>query len=120
LPDLRRIVNDVQKFSVTGTLKIKDEVSTDFVQKIFKDIVNRKDVASIRKEIISNEKSFSNDYRQFLKELFEIIFNSDLEQETKANCLLIVAKSMETDAFVVDKEINCFSALINLSRNILQ
>jgi len=118
LPDVRRIINDVQKFSVNGSLQIKNETSLEFVTQIFEKIVQRYDLVKIRKEIIENEKNFSNDYRNLLKQLFEVIFNSDLNYETKTNMMLVVSKGMELDAFVIDKEINCFTALINLSRNI--
>jgi DNA polymerase III delta prime subunit len=118
LPDLRRIINDIQKFSVTGTLKIKSEISTDFVRGVFESIRNKEDICAIRKHIIENEKCFSNDYRHFLKEMFEIVYSSDLSPEVKASCLLSISDSMYNDAIVVDKEINCFSALINLSHNI--
>ena len=116
LPDLRRIINDIQKYSVSGILQIRDEVSTEFVNNIFNKIRERKDLMAIRKEIIENEKEFSNDYRQFQKILFECIFHSDLESTKKANCLLIVSESMYADAFVIDKEINTFAMLIKLSR----
>lgn len=117
LPDLRRIINDIQKFSASGTLNIKNEVSTDFAKLIFTDIKDKKDICSIRKYIIENEKLFSNDYRQLLKELFEVVFNSDLSSVTKSSCLLVISDSLYQDAIVVDKEINCFSALIRLSQN---
>ena len=117
LPDMRRIINDIQKFSSSGILNIKNEVSSEFVKKIFKDIQKGKDVTLIRKEIIENEKQFSNDYRYFLKELFETVFNSEVEYSKKTDCLLVISHAMETDALVVDKEINCFSCIINLSRN---
>lgn len=118
LPDIRRIINDVQKFSVNGLLQIKNEVSTEFVKQIFDKIQNKYDLTKLRKEIIENEKNFSNDYRNFQKQLFEVIFNSDLNYELKTNLMLIVSKGMELDAFVVDKEINCFSTIITLSKNI--
>lgn len=118
LPDIRRIINDVQKFSVNGLLQIKNEVSTEFVKQIFDKIQNKYDLTKLRKEIIENEKNFSNDYRNFQKQLFEVIFNSELDYEKKTNLLLTVSKGMELDAFVVDKEVNCFTTLINLSRNI--
>jgi DNA polymerase III delta prime subunit len=117
LPDIRRILNDVQKFSITGTLEIKNDNCTDFATSILNSIVAKKDLCSLRKEIIENEKLFSNDYRNLLKQLFEAVFVSNLSQETKTNCLMIIAKGMESDAFVVDKEINCFSTLISLSRS---
>lgn len=116
LPDLRRIINDVQKFSSSGTLQIRNEVSSQFVDKLFSDILAKKDILKLRKEIIENEKHFSNDYRFLLKELFESIFKSDLHPEKKSDCLLLISEAMESDAFVVDKEINCFAALIRMCR----
>jgi DNA polymerase III delta prime subunit len=118
LPDLRRIVNDVQKYSSSGTLNIKNDCSTQFVEAIFNDIRNKKDIFAIRKTIIENEKQFSNDYRHLLKEMFEIVFKTDLTHDCKTSALLTLSKGLELDAFVVDKEINCFTALLNLYRNI--
>lgn len=118
LPDIRRIVNDIQKFSVNGKLNIKNDVSTTFVARVLKKIIDKHDLCALRKEIIENEKSFSGDYRSFLKQLFELIYEQPLSSETKSDCLLLIAKGMESDAFVVDKEINCFSTLINVSRSI--
>jgi len=118
LPDLRRIVNDVQKYSSSGTLNIKNDCSTQFVEAIFNDIRNKKDIFAIRKTIIENEKQFSNDYRHLLKEMFEIVFKTDLTHDCKTSALLTLSKGLELDAFVVDKEINCFTALLNLYHNI--
>jgi DNA polymerase III delta prime subunit len=118
LPDLRRIINDAQKFSVTGTLQIKNDVSTEFAQSIVDMLMSKKSLADIRKYVIENEKEFSNDYRQLQKEIFEVIFSSSIKEENKTNCLLAISKGLEMDAFVVDKEINCFTTLINLSRSI--
>jgi DNA polymerase III delta prime subunit len=118
LPDLRRIVNDIQKFSASGVLQIKDETATEFAESIFNYILDKKDLIVIRKYVIENEKMFSNDYRFLQKQLFEVIFNSNLPNEKKTDCLLIISKGMELDAFVIDKEINCFTMLINLFRSI--
>jgi DNA polymerase III delta prime subunit len=118
LPDVRRIINDIQKFSISGSLQIKNDTSITFVKQILDKITSKQDLVAIRKEIIENEKNFSNDYRNLQKQMFEVIFESQMDQETKTNCLLIVSKGLELDAFVVDKEINCFTTLINLYRNI--
>lgn len=115
LPDLRRIINDVQKYSVTGILQIRDEVSTEFVAAIFNKIKEGKDLMTIRKEIIENEKEFSNDYHHFLKEMFEIVYKSDITHDRKTSALLTISKHLTDEAFVVDKEINCFTALLKLS-----
>ena len=70
----------------------------------------------VRKEVIENERLFSNDYRSLLKQLFEIIYQSDVPYDAKTNLLLIVSKGMELDSVLIDKEINFFTTLINLSK----
>ena len=116
LPDVRRIVNDIQKFSVTGSLNIKVDVAFQFVENVFNKIRTKKSLTDIRKQIIENDKSFSNDYHSFLKQMFEIVFESDLSSDKKTENMLILSKAMESHAFVIDKEINCFAAIINLSK----
>lgn len=116
LPDIRRIINDIQKYSINGVLSIRNEISNEFVENIFRKLQSQSDLMSLRKEIIENEKSFSNDYRNLQKQLFEVVFKSNLKQETKTEALLTVSKGLEMDAFVIDKEINCFTTLLNLSK----
>ena len=116
LPDVRRIINDIQKFSVNGTLYIRNDSSVEYAAEIFSKLKKSCDIVKLRKEIIENEKNFSNDYKNLLRQLFETVFESNLKQELKAECLLVISKGMETDSFVIDKEINCFSVLINLAK----
>ena len=118
LPDVRRIVNDIQKFSTSGSLKIKNDSSTTFAKQILERITRKDDLVLIRREIIENEKSFSGDYRNLQKQLFEVIFECQMDSELKASLMLMVSKGMELDAFVIDKEINCFTTIINLFRSI--
>lgn len=116
LPDIRRIVNDIQKFSISGELKIKNDVSSDFVDSLYESLIKKDDLMKLRKYIIENEKCFSNDYRSLQKQLFEKVYSSNLPSEKKTNSLLVISKGLEMDAFVVDKEINSFTTLLNLSK----
>lgn len=116
LPDVRRIINDIQKFSICGELKIKNDVSSDFVDEIYESLIQKQDLMKLRKYVIENEKAFSNDYRSFQKQLFEKVYNSDLSAQKKTEALLVISKGLEMDAFVIDKEINSFTTLINLSK----
>lgn len=118
LPDMRRIINDIQKFSVTGTLEVRNNECSGFAKAIVAKILCKEDVMKLRKEVIEGEKFFSSDYRHLMKLIFEELFNSNLTYEQKSDLLLIVSSAMEKDAFVIDKEINFFSMLVNLSRNI--
>lgn len=118
LPDLRRIINDIQKFSIDGSLQIRATHTSDFAEEVFTKIKESSDPFVLRKFLIDNEKEFSNDYRQLQRELFDVVFGSDLDSELKATCLLHITRGLEMDAFVVDKEINCFSCMLNLHRSI--
>lgn len=118
LPDVRRIINDVQKFSYTGSLKIEKQASQDFIKQILEKILKKQDLTELRKEIIKNEKCFSNDYRLLMKHLFEAVYETSIEHDAKISMLLILSEGMQSDAIVIDKEINCFSALIKLYRSI--
>jgi len=118
LPDMRRIINDIQKFSVTGTLEVRNNECSGFAKAIVAKILCKEDVMKLRKEVIEGEKFFSSDYRHLMKLIFEELFNSNLTYDQKSNLLLIVSSAMEKDAFVIDKEINFFSMVVNLSRNI--
>lgn len=116
LPDLRRIVNDMQKFSVTGTLNIKNEDCSGFARVIVSKLLNKEDAMKLRKDIIEGEKLFSSDYRNLMKLIFEELFNYNLNYDLKGDLLLAAADSMESDAYVIDKEINFFAALLRMSR----
>lgn len=119
LPDVRRIINDIQKYSMSGTLQISDEQCSSYANKLYKKLLQQPELTNLRKYVIENEKEFSNDYRMLLKQLFECVFeDKTLSQQKKATSLLILAKGMESDAFVVDKEINAFASVINLCHNI--
>jgi DNA polymerase III delta prime subunit len=109
-PDLRRIINDLQKFSFTGTLIIKDNQAKGIANKIIDKIKTKVSPQELRKYIIEREQEFSGDYLQLLKEMFEVVFESD----SNANNLLIISEGMYKDAIVIDKEINWFSTCLKL------
>jgi replication factor C small subunit len=109
-PDLRRIINDIQKFSFTGTLMVKDNQAKGIANKVVEKIKVKVPPHELRKYVIEREQEFSGDYLQLLKEMFEVLFESD----TDANSLLVVSEGMYKDAIVIDKEINWFSTCLKL------
>jgi DNA polymerase III delta prime subunit len=113
-PDLRRIINDLQRYSYTGSLQIKTNDSQDFVKGIIHKIQNKTNINNVRKWVIENEQCFSGDYHFLLKEMFENIFQSDLSEECKTNNLLLISEHMYKDSIVLDKEINWFSCCLKL------
>jgi DNA polymerase III delta prime subunit len=114
-PDIRRIINDVQKFSFSGTLCIKSNQTRGLAEKVVQKLLSKGDVVELRKFVIEREQDFSSDYLQLLKEMFELIFNeSSIEQTIKSNYLLTVSDAMYKDSIVVDKEINWFSCCLKI------
>jgi replication factor C small subunit len=109
-PDMRRIINDIQKFSYTGILTIKDNQVKGIANKVVSKIKGKVTPQELRKYVIEREQEFSGDYLQLLKEMFEVMF----ESESDANTLLVISEGMYKDAIVIDKEINWFSTCLKL------
>jgi DNA polymerase III delta prime subunit len=114
-PDLRRIINDVQKFSYNGVLSIKENNARNLAEKIISKIVSRIKLEELRRFVIERESEFSNDYLQLLREMFEVVFKTELDSSKKTAWLLTLSEAMYKDALVVDKEINWFSACLKLN-----
>jgi replication factor C small subunit len=116
-PDIRRIINDLQKFSISGTLKIKqsNEIKS-YAKRILEDLLTKKNIIDIRKFIINEERNFASDYQTLLKELFDLVYESKINEDTKKAAMLEIGEHLYRDNFVIDHEINCFCCILNLSK----
>lgn len=118
-PDLRRTINDLQKFSVTGELQIlEDDISLSFADNLFKKLLDKEPVLNLRKTVIENEKIFNNDYQQLMKSLFDLIYTSSLTEIKKKMVLLDLGEHMYRDNFVLDHEINFYCCLIAIENSL--
>jgi DNA polymerase III delta prime subunit len=114
-PDLRRILNDIQKFSYTGTLVIKNNKAKDIAETIVSMILKNEEPSKLRKFVIEREQNFSGDYLHLLKEMFECYFASEnIPNDKKSNLLITLSDGMYKDAIVIDKEVNWFSTCLKL------
>ena len=114
-PDLRKIINELQKFSTKGELDIPSiSINNEIVNKII-DFVKQKNSGNARKFYIENEDKFQGDYQLLLKELFNYVSeNHNLNQLNTKKALLVVSEHLYRSSFVVDQEINFYSCLISL------
>lgn len=116
-PDLRRIINYIQRSVIGGELNIGSTINNEgFAQEILEKIVNKEDLMSLRKIVIESEQTFGNDYPKLLKDMFNAIYKSSLPEDKKRLALLQVSDSLYKSALVMDQEINFFSCLIALSQ----
>jgi len=113
-PDLRSCINELQKYSSTGKLKIYNFKNEELVTLIYKEI-KAKNINALRKALIENEGSFNSDYVSLLRTLFKYIEENESNLEQKKKSLIIIAEHLYRSSFVVDQEINCFSCFILLT-----
>jgi replication factor C small subunit len=113
-PDLRRIVNDLQRFSVTGSLIIpEDDQISDLASYIIKGLaISKIPSLDLRKKVIESEKLFNNDYQSLLKQMFDYVYDSGLTEKEKKILLVDIGEYMYRDNFVLDHEINFFCCLL--------
>jgi DNA polymerase III delta prime subunit len=113
-PDLRKCINELQKNSSTGVLKLDNLKNDETLELIFKE-VQKKNINHIRRVLIENEHTFSGDYVALMRDLFNYIDSREQDIEKKKNYLITLAEYIYRSSFVIDQEINCYSCLIKLS-----
>ena len=116
-PDIRKSINELQKYSITGKLQIPElNIQDEFATQLIGLITNKK-LQQARKFIIENEASFHGDYSLLSKSLFDAICNGNysLTEQQKKLWLITIGEYMYRSAFVVDQEINFYCLLLALS-----
>tara|TARA_R110000744_G_scaffold68782_2_gene139847 strand:- start:111 stop:1031 length:921 start_codon:yes stop_codon:yes gene_type:complete len=114
-PDLRKVINELQKFCKDKTLTIKDNTNCDTFAKNIITLIDKGAVLKLRKHIIENEDKFNGDYPALLRSMFDALDEVKMPEEKKKMRLVIIAEALYRSAFVADQEINCYSCLIQLS-----
>ncbi len=114
-PDLRKTINALQKCTIDNVLHITETIDNkDFALKLFIKLRNGIDTTELRRYTIGNEILFNNDYYSLLKGLFEVIYESDFENDKKRMAMLTVSEGLYRLASVMDFEICVYSTLLNL------
>lgn len=119
-PDIRKIINETQKYSLDGRLLIPDiSQNESFADKLIQLVLNKK-VLEARRYIIENENDFKGDYQLLIKSIFDCICSNNygLSEEKKKIWLIVIGEFLYKSSFVVDQEINCYCLLLNLSETI--
>lgn len=112
-PDLRRIINDLQKFSIDRKFDLNNGSNlTNLAIEVFRSLLKKEDALTIRKNVIEKENSFDANYQNLLKECFDLIYQSKLEDKKKKSVLVEIGEYMYRDNFVLDHEINFFCCLL--------
>ena len=110
-PDLRRVLNEVQRYSASGKidsgiLSVFSEVKVDDLIKNLKE----KKFNDVRQWVVSN---LDNDPNVILRKVYDAV-SIHLKGPSIAAAVLIIAKYQYQGAFVADQEINLLAALTEI------
>ena len=110
-PDWRRVLNELQRYSVGGTIDtgVLAEFSDVKVNDLIKNL-KEKDFPEVRKWVVNN---LDNDPSVLLRRLYDTLVTT-LDGPSIAAAVLIIAKYQYQIAFVADQEINLLAALTEI------
>jgi DNA polymerase III delta prime subunit len=110
-PDWRRVLNECQRYSVSG--KIDSGILAVFSDVAVNDLIKslkQKNFSEVRKWVVSN---LDNDTSMLLRRIYDSLYDS-LEHSSIPAAVLIIAKYQYQIAFVADQEINLLAALTEI------
>lgn len=118
-PDFRRAIGFIDQCT-----KIVDDDKVFFINlnnsnftiasEVFNKLKDKSNLFELRKFIIDNEINFANDYHVLLRDLFEVIYESDMEFEKKRKALILIEDYKMKHNIVLDKEINAYACVLCL------
>jgi replication factor C small subunit len=108
--DIRKTINELQSFSVTGALKITENKARGLAEQITKRL-SKTSPTELRAYWIERENEFGADYHRLFKEIFEYLHNT---KPDATQMLLEIAEGMYRDAIVIDKELNFYATLLKV------
>ena len=115
-PDIRKTVNTVQKYCVTGTLQVTNNINTKGITSEIHEFIKSNKLIDLRKYLIENESDFQSDYSSVLKGYLNFLYESDIKDDKKREAIIVIAEYLYRDALVLDKEINAYACFLNLSK----
>ena len=110
-PDWRRVLNECQRYSVSG--KIDSGILAAFSDVAVNDLIKnlkQKNFSEVRKWVVTN---MDNDTSVLLRRIYDSLYDS-LEHSSIPAAVLIIAKYQFQIAFVADQEINLLAALTEI------
>ena len=113
-PDYRRVLNELQRYSVSG--KIDSGILVNMSQESFKDLVKlmkEKDFTNVRKWVGKNSDS---DTVALFRELYDTA-TVHMVAESIPSLVLVLADYQYKAAFVADHELNIMAALTEIMAN---
>lgn len=113
-PDIRKCINELEKYSKSGVLTIETKKDTNQVMNLIYTNLQSGDTLKTRKFLIENEELFDSDHESLLKDLLNHFYDLSLDDTVKKQAILIIAESLFKMISVTDREICCIACLLQL------
>tara|TARA_Y100001973_G_C5201744_1_gene338291 strand:- start:1819 stop:2748 length:930 start_codon:yes stop_codon:yes gene_type:complete len=110
-PDFRRVINEIQRYSVSGTIDVG--ILSDYDKIRIQDLISamkNKNFTDARKWIVSN---LDNSPPELFRKMYDSLSDS-LEKNSIPDAILIIAEYQYKSAFVADQEINFVACIVEL------
>ncbi len=113
-PDIRKCINELEKYSKSGVLSIETKKDTNQVMDLIYTNLKSGDTLKTRKFLIENEELFDSDHESLLKDLLNYFYDLSIDDTTKKQAILIIAESLFKMMSVTDREICAIAGLLQL------
>jgi DNA polymerase III delta prime subunit len=110
-PDFRRVINEIQRYSVSGAIDVG--ILSDYDKIRIQDLISSmkdKNFTDARKWIVSN---LDNSPPELFRKIYDSLSES-LEKNSIPDAILIIAEYQYKSAFVADQEINFVACIVEL------
>jgi DNA polymerase III delta prime subunit len=110
-PDFRRIINELQRYSVAGEIDIGilNQIGELHINDLMTHM-KEKNFIEVRKWVVQN---LDNDSVQLFRKIYDSLYDY-LKAQSIPQAVLILADYQYKDAFVADSEINTTAALVEI------
>jgi DNA polymerase III delta prime subunit len=110
-PDWRRVLNELQRYSVSGKIDagILVNISSDNIKELM-DHMKRKEFTDVRKWVVNN---LDNDPVRLFRSLYDNLYDC-VDGSTIPHVVVILGEYQYKSAFVADQEINTLACLTEI------
>ncbi len=114
-PDLRKVINDLQRQCIDGELKVDKDglLNNEFKLLFIESLKNRDDIRNIRKMVANNNFT---DFTELFRLMYDEVEN--FAGDKVAEAIAEISNGLYQDVLVPDKEINFIATVSNTIRKI--
>jgi DNA polymerase III delta prime subunit len=110
-PDWRRVVNELQRYSVSGKIDagILVDISDDNIKELM-NFMKQKEFTNVRKWVVNN---LDNDPSRLFRNIYDTLYDH-MDGSSIPHVVVILGEYQYKSAFVADQEINTLACLTEI------